>query len=204
MVLRSERARPPPFAGEDVTGAVRWLHILGRNMPTFGDCRTRWIRRLYAATNSVHVIVSLDSPHIAGVHHTLLWCLIQNLAAHHKPLEHLIFLVLLQQRRDFGLDVRALVALGFFEIVDVLCELVAKFLKGTLDKKGGHGARHIDRAVRVYAWERRGRGGSARGFTVVLCGVDVFEWDVCQEFTALSIVSWSVRYLPQPWKSTGG
>jgi hypothetical protein len=46
IVLRMERARPPPFCGDEEIGALRFWQILGRNMLTLGDWLTRWISRL--------------------------------------------------------------------------------------------------------------------------------------------------------------
>ena len=75
---------------------------------------------------------------------TFLWRLVERLAADDKLLEHLILLVLLQQVGALALQVAALIALGFFETVDVLCELIGKLLEGALDEKCGLGARHGD------------------------------------------------------------
>jgi hypothetical protein len=41
IVLRIERARPLPLAGDEVTGLLRFAQILGKNMLTFGDWFTR-------------------------------------------------------------------------------------------------------------------------------------------------------------------
>jgi hypothetical protein len=73
---------------------------------------------------------------------TLLWRLVERLAADDELLEHLILLVLLQQVGALALEVAALIALGFFEAVDVLCELVGKLLEGALDEECGLGTWH--------------------------------------------------------------
>jgi hypothetical protein len=75
---------------------------------------------------------------------TLLRRLVQRLRAYDQLLKHFILLVLLQQLCALGLNVGALVALGFFKGVDVLCELVGKLLEGTLDEQRVLGARHRD------------------------------------------------------------
>lgn len=46
MVLRMESARPPPFRGDEEMGVLRFWHILGMKMETFGDWFTRWMSRL--------------------------------------------------------------------------------------------------------------------------------------------------------------
>jgi hypothetical protein len=84
--------------------------------------------------------------------HTLLWCLVQNLTAHNQFLERLIFLVLLERLLALGLEGRALVALGFFEVIDVLCELVGKLLEAAFDQERGGRAGHIGLVYLWYAW----------------------------------------------------
>ena len=79
-----------------------------------------------------------------GLGRTLLGRLVERLAADNQLLEDLILLVLLEQLGALGLQAGALVALGFFEAVDVLCELVGKLLKGALDEQRRLGARHGD------------------------------------------------------------
>jgi len=99
---------------------------------------------------------------------TLFWRLIEGLAAHYQFLQHIIFLVLLDKRLAFGLNIGALIALCFFKVVDVLCELVGKLLKAALDQERIRGAGHTGLVGWRYAWEigherRRERGG-ATGF----------------------------------------
>lgn len=52
IVVSVDSARPGPLTGEEVMGAERFWHILGRNLSRLGDWRTRCTRRLYAAINS--------------------------------------------------------------------------------------------------------------------------------------------------------
>ena len=59
IVVRMERARPVPFWGEDFMGELRLAQILGRNLSRLGDWRVRWIRRLYAAVNSIRSSMSV-------------------------------------------------------------------------------------------------------------------------------------------------
>ena len=47
MVVKMVNAMGGPFIGDEVMGCERLPQMRGRNMLMLGDCRTRWIRRLY-------------------------------------------------------------------------------------------------------------------------------------------------------------
>ena len=63
MVVKMVNAMGGPFIGDDVMGCARFPQMRGRNMLMFGDCRTRWIRRLYVCMNSsgVGIIIRLET-----------------------------------------------------------------------------------------------------------------------------------------------
>jgi len=57
MVLSTERAMPVPLVGDEVIGRARFWQSRGRNCLGCEAERTRCMRRLYAAINSVLKLV---------------------------------------------------------------------------------------------------------------------------------------------------
>jgi hypothetical protein len=113
--------------------------------------------------------------------YTLLRRLVQHLATHDQLLERLILLVVLEQLLALGLEGRGLVALGFFEVVDVLCELVGKLLEAALDQERGGGAGHVGLVCLWYAWKlRSGEGVGAESLWALT--ISMSWWDALPRF----------------------
>lgn len=82
-------------------------------MLTWGDCRTRWISRLYAATNSANAprASALSFlPVLFRVFLTLLRRNVQDRAGGDQLLEHIVLLVLVKQLLALGLQFGGLLA----------------------------------------------------------------------------------------------